>query len=131
MDEPINKQHAINAWLVRTDLGRWDGDEGEALILNEEWPAAALAAFRTFRVEVLEEAVPREITAYAFMMRFTQAERSAIRAATAVNEDLADLYDRQRAAQTINLDDPEVASGLLLLERAGILAVGRVVEILT
>ena len=72
----------------------------------------------------------REITAYAFMMRFTAPERSAIRAATAVNDDLADLYDRQRAAQTINLDDAEVIGGLAMLEGAGILAEGRAAEIL-
>lgn len=75
--------------------------------------------------------VLREITAYAFMMRFTAGERSAIRAATAVNEDLADLYDRQRAAQTINLDDAEVIAALDTLTTAGILAAGRKAEILT
>lgn len=126
------KRHVTNAWLCRTDLGRWVGDDGAALMLalHDEWSATAREAFRQFRVEVLGESIPREITAYAFMMRFTAPERSAIRAATAVNEDLADLYDRQRAAQTINLDDAEVAGGLALLEGAGILAEGRAAEIL-
>lgn len=132
MSEPINRQHAANAWLCRTDLGRWVGDDGAPLMLAllDEWSPAAREAFRLFRVDVLGEVIPREITAYAFMMRFTAVERAAIRAAAAGNADLADLYDRQKAAQTINLDDAEVIGGLAMLEGAGILAAGRAAEIL-
>lgn len=123
---------AVNAWLYRRDGGRWIGDDAAPLNLGliGEWPGAAREAFRLFRVETLGESVPREITAYAFMMRFTGPERAAIRAATAVDSDLADLYDRQKAAHTINLDDAEVIAGLALLHGAGILAAGRAAVIL-
>jgi hypothetical protein len=73
----------------------------------------------------------REITAYAFMMRFTAEERASIRAAAVSNSALADLYDRQKAAQTINLDDAEVIAGLALLEAAAIIGEGRAAEILS
>ncbi len=129
---PGERQIAINAWMVPRTDERWAGDDGRVLSLGliGEWPAAARGAFRLFRVDVLGESVPREITAYAFMMRFTAAERAAIRAAAAGNADLADLYDRQKAAQTINLDDAEVIAGLDALTTAGILAAGRKAEIL-
>ena len=129
---PDERQIAINAWLVPRTDARWTGDDGRLLSLGliGEWPPLAREAFRLFRVDVLGEAIPREITAYAFMMRFTAVERAAIRSAAAGNADLADLYDRQKAAQTINLDDAEVIGGLAMLEDAGILVAGRAAEIL-
>jgi hypothetical protein len=35
-----NRRHALNAWLHRKDGGRWDGDDGRILKLDEFqfWP---------------------------------------------------------------------------------------------
>lgn len=47
---------------------------------------------------------PVEITAYQFRSRFSEAERTAIRALAQTDELAADLWEAALAAQTVNLD---------------------------
>lgn len=82
----------------------------------------------------------RRITPLAFRRRFTAAERAAIEWA-AVDRADATSGERQQAAQLrstlkdqelasfIDLDDPDVAAGVQLLETVGLIADGRALQI--
>ncbi len=82
----------------------------------------------------------RRITPLAFRRRFTSAERAAIEWA-AVDRADATSGERQQAAQLrstlkdqelasfIDLDDPDVAAGVQLLETVGLIADGRALQI--
>lgn len=84
--------------------------------------------------------VHRRITPLAFRRRFTGAERAAIEWA-AVDRADATSGERQQAAQLrstlkdqelasfIDLDDPDVAAGVQLLEAVGLIADGRALQI--
>lgn len=84
--------------------------------------------------------VHRHITPLAFRRRFTGAERAAIEWA-AVDRADATSGERQQAAQLrstlkdqelasfIDLDDPDVAAGVQLLEDVGLIADGRALQI--
>lgn len=64
---------------------------------------------------VLSVAPPRSISVYDFMLRFTRAERSAIRAAVAGgNPMIADFFELLNAKQPdgVNLDAPMLIAGL-------------------
>jgi len=82
----------------------------------------------------------RHITPLAFRRRFTGAERAAIEWA-AVDRADASSAERMQAAQLrsnlkdqelasfIDLDDPDVAAGVQLLETFGLIADGRALQI--
>lgn len=82
----------------------------------------------------------RHITPLAFRRRFTGAERAAIEWA-AVDRADAGQQERMQAAQLrsnlkdqelasfIDLDDPDVAAGVQLLETVGLIAAGRALQI--
>lgn len=82
----------------------------------------------------------RRITPLAFRRRFTSAERAAIEWA-AVDRADATSAERMQAAQLrstlkdqelasfIDLDDPDVAAGVQLLETVGLIADGRALQI--
>ena len=82
----------------------------------------------------------RRITPLAFRRRFTSAERAAIEWA-AVDRAEAGTMERMQAAQLrstlkdqelasfIDLDDPDVAAGVQLLETVGLIADGRALQI--
>lgn len=74
---------------------------------------------------------PKEITALAFMDRFTPDERAAIRAAARNSDALADWIDRFRAARTIGLEDARTIAGLDAVVSAGLLTAERKAAILT
>ena len=57
-------------------------------------------------------ASPRVIAPLEFLLRFTAAERTAIRAAAAASPALADWIDQARFAREIELDAPDTAAGL-------------------
>ncbi len=67
----------------------------------------------------------RIIPPLEFLQRFTPEERTAIRAASAVNLELADWIDQARFAREIDLDAPNTAAGLDALAAAGLLAAER------
>ena len=74
--------------------------------------------------------IARHITAYAFKMRLTAAERIGIRAAAASNAAVYDWLDLADSARYIDLDLLTTREGVLALEAAGLLAVGRAAEVL-
>lgn len=89
-----------------------------------------------------EPDLPRHITKRAFRARFTKAERAAIEWASVDRAD-APLAERQMAAELrsdlkdqeqaeyIDLDDPDVSSGLQQLAAFGLIEPHRPAEILT
>jgi hypothetical protein len=65
-----------------------------------------------------------------FLRLFTQTERIDIRAAAAVNAVVADYQYMLDAATTVNLSDPDILTGVPLLETAGLIGPGRADQIL-
>jgi hypothetical protein len=68
---------------------------------------------------------PTVISPLAFIERFTGAERAAIRAAAAVNNDVADWIDRARFSREIDLASVLTVQGMAALVDAGLLTSGR------
>ncbi len=72
----------------------------------------------------------RHLTQFQYLMRFTRAERIAIRGAAASNpvvSDFVKLLDTM--TDVVNLDDPDTVAGLNALEAAGLICTGRAVTI--
>ncbi|MFC4923850.1 MULTISPECIES: hypothetical protein [Delftia] len=114
-------------------------------IVADEQTAEAMHPGRWRLAEQQEQPAPpheqhRHITPLAFRRRFTGAERAAIEWA-AVDRADATSGERQQAAQLrstlkdqelasfIDLDDPDVAAGVQLLETVGLIADGRALQI--
>lgn len=80
------------------------------------------------------DVVVREVSGVAYLRRFSQAERIAIRAAasqSAVLDDYLKLLDATiQQGGIVNLDDEDTVAAVNLLEQAGLIADGRAVEIL-
>lgn len=68
---------------------------------------------------------PAHITLLALNLRFTRAERDAIRAAEMSDPDVSDIMYLMRQASYISLTDPTTIQGLQALELKGLLGVGR------
>ena len=65
-----------------------------------------------------------------FLRLFYQQERIDIRAAGVVNPIIADYQYMLDAAVTVNLQDPDILTGVPLLEQAGLIGPGRAAQIL-
>lgn len=65
-----------------------------------------------------------------FLRLFMQQERIDIRAASTVNPVIADYQYMLDAATTVNLSDPDILTGVPLLEQAGLIGPGRAAQIL-
>jgi len=83
-------------------------------------------------VDVVTDVVPVRMvwSPVAFLRRFTQAERTAIRQAATQVEALDDFMFLLSASQEVYSDDPDVVDGLTMLEGAGLIGAGRAQEIL-
>ena len=75
--------------------------------------------------EAVNPASPRVNAPLEFLLRFTAAERTSIRAAAAASPGLADWIDQARFAREIDLDTPTTAAGLDAAVAAGLLTVER------
>lgn len=71
-----------------------------------------------------------ELNKVDFLRLFTQAERIAIRQAAAVNPLIADYQAMLDAASMVRLSDPDMQTGVPLLELGGLIGPGRAVQIL-
>jgi hypothetical protein len=65
-----------------------------------------------------------------FLRLFYQQERIDIRAAGLVNAVVADYQYMLDAAVTVDLQDPDILTGVPLLETAGLIGPGRAAQIL-
>lgn len=74
--------------------------------------------------------LPRHITLLALNLRFTRAERDAIRAAEVSDPDVSDIMYLMRQARYIDLDRAETVGGVQALEAKTLLGVGRAAEVL-
>jgi hypothetical protein len=106
------------------------------------WPAAEalmadpsladdLAAYRAAREDTTNPDNPNLIAPLAFLERFSQSERTAIRSAAAGDDALADWLDLLRAATEIDLASERTLNGMQALVDAGLIASDRRDEILT
>lgn len=71
-----------------------------------------------------------ELNKIDFYRLFTSAERIAIRAAALTNPLIADYQDMLDATPKPRLSDPDLQTGVQLLELGGLLGVGRAAQIL-
>ncbi|MCA6228474.1 MAG: hypothetical protein IM654_01975 [Phenylobacterium sp.] len=71
-----------------------------------------------------------ELNKIDFLRLFTQAERIAIREAAAVNPLIADYQHMLDASTVVRLSDPDIQTGVPLLELGGLIGVGRAAQIL-
>jgi hypothetical protein len=68
----------------------------------------------------------RDLAPVAYLKRFTQPERIAIRAAATANPAVNDYVQLLNAVtDVVHLDDPDTVAGLNALETAGLIGVGR------
>ena len=65
-----------------------------------------------------------------FLRLFLQGERIGIRTASTLNPVIADYQYMLDAATTVNLQDPDILTGVPLLEAAGLIGPGRAAQIL-
>ena len=101
----------------------WDGEVGFAETASGSSPRD-LDDFQPWLdawTAAANPASPRVIAPLEFLLRFTAAERTAIRAAAAVSPELADWIDQARFAREIELDAPTTAAGLDALVAAVLL----------
>lgn len=119
-------------------------EQAENTIVADEPTAEALYPGRWRLAEQQELPVPqrkhRHLTPLAFRRRFTAAERAAIEWAAVDRADegqqervqaaqLRSNLKDQELASFIDLDDPDVAAGVQLLEDVGLIADGRALQI--
>ncbi len=71
-----------------------------------------------------------ELNKIDFLRLFTQAERIAIREAAAVNPLISDYQHMLDAATAVRLSDPDIQTGVPLLELGGLIGMGRTAQIL-
>lgn len=109
------------ALFAGVDTGSWNiVAVSDASVEGSSAPVAAVA--------------PPQWDAFTFKLRFTQAERMAIRTAaqqSAEVEDFLDMLDTAAAAgKMVVANDPLLIAGLAALTGAGLLAAGRSAQIL-
>jgi hypothetical protein len=71
-----------------------------------------------------------ELNKIDFLRLFTQAERIAIREAAADNPLISDYQHMLDAATVVRLSDPDIQTGVPLLELGGLIGAGRAAQIL-
>ena len=71
-----------------------------------------------------------ELNKIDFLRLFTQAERIAIREAAAVNPLISDYQHMLDVATVVRLSDPDIQTGVPLLELGGLIGMGRTAQIL-
>ena len=106
-------------------------------LIEAIWRAGGMDAVEIFDPPIDGASVPtpRAIPALDFRRRFTPAERAAVTLAASrgLEQDDATLQvwlDDVNAALAVHLDHPEVVEGIAALVAAGLIAPGRVAEIL-
>ena len=72
-----------------------------------------------------------ELNKIDFLRLFTQAERITIRQAAKVNNLIQDYQDMLDAATMVRLSDPDIQTGVPLLEIGGLIGPGRAAQILS
>lgn len=96
-----------------------------------DWPEYPFALFNHIpEKEHTPQAPDRVITRLAYLRRFTQSERVAIREAAQASMALADYLALLELAQEVDLDDPDTAAGVNALVAAGLLTPERGAEVL-
>ena len=129
-------RYAIVADGVVTSVTLWDGEsewtppEGSTAVECGDDVATGWTYDGTDFTAPETPAVSVILNKVDFLRLFTQSERIAIRAAAAVNAQVADYQDILANSAVVLLDDPGVMAGVPLLEAAGLIGTGRAAQIL-
>ncbi len=108
-----------------------DGSTNE-IIANLEFVQANFNSWEIITETVPEPVIlPKIISKYQFLSRFTNPELEAIYIAAKTNVALEVYLAKINAAQEIDLQSPELINGVNSLELLGFLSTGRAAEILT
>lgn len=125
-----DRQHAINAWLNRSDGGRWGGDEGLPLAVGDidRWPAAAATAYLALLGATLPGDAPlAEVRAHArrrVVLESAARYQAAGVAGPSAGDSFASLYCEAREANLL-LAVPALGDyPLLAAERQAIIDTG-------
>lgn len=103
-------------------------DSLDADLIGNKYKGKGADGKATFEaVEVVQDAI-RKITKRAFMQRFTQSERVAIRKST--DDIVEDIHEDLKATNNVDLDLTDTQNALGYLVSVAILAPQRVAEIL-
>lgn len=99
-------------------------------------PVASILDLTEAEISLIPQPIPRVpaqrvVTALAFLERFTQAERIALREAARQNAVLDDWLDMLRAAQEVDLDDERTTAGIAAFVIGGLITAERAAEILS
>lgn len=102
-----------------------------------EWNQYPFTSYDHIETPYVDPSVPpppppsnTTLTRVAFLRRFTQDERIAIRTAAASSPAVQDYMNLLELAEDVSLADPVTIGGVQALETSGILATGRAAEIL-
>lgn len=94
----------------------------------------AQAEIESYQLTVLPSDYPVvvSLSVLEFLRLFTDAERSAVRAAreSGQSQNLLDFWELLQASGRVRLDNPDVVAGVGLLEQSGLIAAGRADQIL-
>ena len=130
---------------IATDFGKWyalvtlkkDGVPTSHFLTFDTQPtseqvknAAEAFALQKNIAEAPVMASTQSISRETFFGRFTNTEIAAIYRASASNDTLFAYVKKLEINPTVNIANAEVIAGLALLEKAGLLAVGRSADIL-
>jgi hypothetical protein len=120
---PLPRELAGLSDACLADLSAWSPEYADQL----GW---AGEGFFPFTPEPPPPAPLDELNKIDFYRLFTSAERIAIRAAAGTNDLIADYQDMLQATPRPRLSDPDLQTGVQLLELGGLLGVGRAAQIL-
>ena len=119
----------MSTWQV---TNRTTGEVVYAYTSDEavDWPDYPFSTHNhNIVVPEVEQDPARIITKREYLVRFTQAERVAIRTAAKSSVELEDYLALLEISEEIDLDDEDLIAGLSTLEAAGLIAEGRAAEI--
>lgn len=117
---PINAALIAPPITIGTEVAQWQGIQWIVLAERPPEPAPPPPLLPT----------PVILNKVDFLRLFYQQERIDIRAASTINPIIADYQYMLDAAVTVNLQDPDILTGIPMLEAAGLLGPGRAAQIL-
>lgn len=118
---------AVDAILVQRETIRQSSNIAE-LAVDALTEITAVIGF-TWSVDAVVT-LPRRLTSYAMLSRFTAAEIEAILAAADANALIRVWWEKFKLASSIDLNNADTIAGVTAFETAGLLTAGRAAEIL-
>lgn len=122
----------VSGVVYGTHTGNFMTAQALASAVGIALPAELLIALDAEKVSLVASGqyMPPTISKSEFLHRFTATERTAILTASKSSIVVEGYLFLIQARDTIELSDPEISSGVRLIEQAGIIAAGRASQIL-